>query len=271
MPFDPLSDPTSLGQWWKAWKRRFEVYVAAQNITDDKRKQAVQLYQVGQATQEIFDTIPDTGDDYDTAMNKLDGYFSPKKNLDYEVFKFRTTTQHVGETIDQYVTRLRRMAPNCEFPDLNQELKSTVIQNCTLKRLRRMALHDDLSLDALLAKARSMEVSETQASGIEKFTPPENVTVNHVKMKRFPKQTSETQCRNCGFTWPHKDGPCPAKGKMCNTCGKPNHFSRVCRTKQIKPPQNHGKPSNGKPAWRKFPPKPKSHIWQVASQQCPVK
>ena len=113
-----------------------------------------------------------------------------------------------------------------------------------------------------------MEVSKTQASGIEKFTPPENVTVNHVQTKRFPKQTSETQCRNCGFTWPHKDGPCPAKGKMCNTCGKSNHFSRVCRTKQDKP-QNHGKPGNGKPAQRKFTPKPKSHIRQVASQQCP--
>ena len=144
--FDPLSDPTSLGQRWKAWKRRFEIYVVAQNITDGARKRALLLYQVGQATQEIFDAIPDTGDDYDTAINKLDGYFSPKKNLDYEVFKFSSTTHNVGETVDLYVTRLRRMAPNCEFPDLNRELKSTVIQNCTSKRLRKIALRDDLQL-----------------------------------------------------------------------------------------------------------------------------
>ena len=88
--------------------------MVAQNITDGARKRALLLYQVGQATQEIFDTIPDTGEDYDTAINKLDGYFSPKKN-----FKFRTTTQNVGEMDDQYVTRLCRMAPNYEFPDLN--------------------------------------------------------------------------------------------------------------------------------------------------------
>ena len=261
--FDPLSDPTSLGQRWKAWKRRFEIYVVAQNITDGARKRALLLYQVGQATQEIFDTIPDTGDDYDTAINKLDGYFSPKKNLDYEVFKFRTTTQNVGETVDQYVTRLRRMAPNCEFPDLNRELKSTVIQNCTSKRLRRIALRDDLSLDALLAKARSMEVSETQASGIEKLTSLEKVTVNHVKAKHFPKQTpkqtSETQCRKCGLaSWPHKDGPCPAQGKTCSKCGKANHFARMCLTKQAKP--QHYKP---RPAQHKFTPKPKSHVRQV--------
>lgn len=78
MPFDPLSDPTSLGQRWKAWKRRFEIYVDALRITEDKQKRAVLLYQVGQETQEIFDTIPDTGNDFTTAMSKLDNHFSPK-------------------------------------------------------------------------------------------------------------------------------------------------------------------------------------------------
>ena len=36
-PFDPLSDPTSLGQCWKAWKCHYEAYIAALNITDAKR------------------------------------------------------------------------------------------------------------------------------------------------------------------------------------------------------------------------------------------
>ena len=140
--------------------------MTAMNITNDKQKRAVLLYQVGQATQEIFDTLPDTGDDFDTAMTKLDSYFPPKKNVDYEIFKFRTTVQNAGETIDQYATRLRKLASNCEFPDLPRELKSTIIQNCTSKHLRRIALRDDLSLDALLAKGRSKEISEMQAHGI---------------------------------------------------------------------------------------------------------
>ena len=88
-------------------------------------------------------------------MTKLNEYFTPKKNVDYEIFKFRTMTQNAGETIDQYTTRLRKLAANCEFPDMERELKSTIIQNCLSKRLRRIALRDDLSLDNLLAKARS--------------------------------------------------------------------------------------------------------------------
>ncbi len=42
--FDPVSDPSSLSQKWKSWKRRFEIYVAALNINDDKEKRAVLLY-----------------------------------------------------------------------------------------------------------------------------------------------------------------------------------------------------------------------------------
>ncbi len=90
-PFDPVSDPTSLSQRWKSWKQRFETYLVALNIAEDKQKRAVLLYQAGQLqeTQEIFDTLTETGEDYKTALDKLDAYFLPKKNVDYETFQFR--------------------------------------------------------------------------------------------------------------------------------------------------------------------------------------
>ena len=171
--------------------------MTAMNITNDKQKRAVLLYQVGQATQEIFDTLPDTGDDFGTAMTKLNSYFSPKKNVDYEIFKFRTTVQNSGETTDQYATRLRKLASNCEFPDLPRELKSTIIQNCTSKRLRRIALRNDLSLDALLAKAWSMEISEMQAHGIEAES--ESATLSKIQAqkperKKYVQRSPQTGC-----------------------------------------------------------------------------
>ena len=55
-PFDPVGDPTSLSQRWKTWKKRFETYLLALNITEDKQKRALLLYQAGQDTQEIFET-----------------------------------------------------------------------------------------------------------------------------------------------------------------------------------------------------------------------
>ena len=37
-PLDPASDPSSLHQRWKTWKRRFETFLVAVNVTDDKQK-----------------------------------------------------------------------------------------------------------------------------------------------------------------------------------------------------------------------------------------
>ena len=172
--FDPLSEPSSLSQRWKSWTKRFQTYVTALNNKDDKQKRALLLYQAGEATQEIFETLEETGEDYKTAKEKLDEYFSPKKNVDYEIFQIRKATQHPGETVDQFVTRLRKLAATCEFHDASREIKSAVIQNCLSKRLRRYALREDtLKLEDLLAKARSLEATETQATGIEKNLPSE--------------------------------------------------------------------------------------------------
>ena len=267
--FDPLSDSSSLSQRWKLWKRRFETYLIAINVTDDTQKRALLLYQVGQETQELFETFTDTGTDYKTAMDKLDAYFNPKKNVDFEVFQFRQAKQQEDETIDQFVTRLRKLAVTCEFTELDKELKSAVIQHCTSKPLRRYALREEgLTLDKLMSKARALEASEQQAKGMEE-TSDKNTKINYVSQryqksnltrqdqrKQHPAQQrrqqppqrkhglphkQSTQCRQCGYTWPHTRGPCPAIGKTCTTCGKPNHFAQMCLTGKVWPTSRDAK------------------------------
>ena len=58
------------------------------NITNDKQKRVLLLYQAGEATQEISETLPEMGDDYATAQAKLDKYFSPRKMLTTKYFNF---------------------------------------------------------------------------------------------------------------------------------------------------------------------------------------
>ena len=66
---------------------------------------------------EIFDTLPNTGDDsdYATTVEKLNKYFSPQTNIAYEVYNFRQTKQKDGESLDSYHTRLRQLAKTCEL------------------------------------------------------------------------------------------------------------------------------------------------------------
>ena len=84
--FDPLSDSQTRvlsANDGILWKHCFETYLVAINVTDDTQKRALLLYQMGKETQELFETFTDTGTDYKTAMDKLDAYFNPKKNVDY--------------------------------------------------------------------------------------------------------------------------------------------------------------------------------------------
>ena len=191
-PFDPVGDPTSIGQHWKTWKRRFETYLIALNVKDDAQKRALLLHQAGQETQEIFETLLDTGENYKTAMDKLDEYFLSKKNVDYETLRFRQASQKSDESLDQFVTRLHKLALHCEFNDVEREIKAAIIQNCTSKQLRRYALReDDMTLDKILSKARSLENSEVQASGMEETRsfapPPENIHHIHSKGPNYRK------------------------------------------------------------------------------------
>ena len=112
--------------------------------------------------------LANTGEDYDTAKTKLDKYFSPKKNVTYEIFQFRQATQQAGESVKQFTTRLCKLAANCKFHDVDKEITSVIVQHCLSKCLRQFALWEsELTLDNLLSKARSLESSETQAAGME--------------------------------------------------------------------------------------------------------
>ena len=93
--FDVHADGNA-GPQWKKWLGRLERLLTGMNITVPKRKRALLLHYVGQAVDEIFDTLPDTGgdNDYDTAVAKLNERFSPQTNIAYEVFNFRQSKQY---------------------------------------------------------------------------------------------------------------------------------------------------------------------------------
>lgn len=45
-------------------------------------------------------------------------------------------------------------------------------------------------------------------------------------------QNNESKCKRCNYFHRFKDN-CSAIGKTCRTCSKPNHFSSVCRSRNI--------------------------------------
>ena len=69
----------NLASEWEKWKKRFQYYVAAAGLSDNKQKQAVLLHLIGQAGLEIFDTLSDTGGNYESAIASLDSYLCQRR------------------------------------------------------------------------------------------------------------------------------------------------------------------------------------------------
>ena len=88
----------------------------------------------------------DNDSNYDTTKTALGNYFNPKKNKEFERYEFRNIKQGHNETIDQFATRLRQKAEDCDFTDKDGEIKSQIIQGCYSHRLRTKCLEDDKEL-----------------------------------------------------------------------------------------------------------------------------
>ena len=55
------------------------------------------------------------------------------KNFTYKIFQFRQATQQAGESVEQFATRLRKLAANCDFHDVNKEITSVIVPQLSFK------------------------------------------------------------------------------------------------------------------------------------------
>ena len=141
-PFDSSGDPTSVAPRWKRWKRSLEYFIVGKGVKDDNQKQALLLHCAGEAVQTIFEGLGDfeVGADqskYTKTLKILDDYFIPKANIPYERHVFRNMKQESSETIDQFASRLRTQALNCDFGDvIDENIRVQIIDKCNSAQLR---------------------------------------------------------------------------------------------------------------------------------------
>ena len=114
--FDPDMDPTSVGSRFRKYVERFKVYALAMNIKDKANKRALFLHCAECKVQDIFDTLEDTGEDIETAAEKLKEYFEPRKHHLFNICHFRQLTQEKEESYDDLATRLKHAAAPWDFP-----------------------------------------------------------------------------------------------------------------------------------------------------------
>ncbi|XP_046841925.1 uncharacterized protein LOC124436042 [Xenia sp. Carnegie-2017] len=150
-----LEEP-DLRKAWGKYVSRLENLLLAMNITNAARKKAMLLHYVGEEVNEIFETLaidePDREEDvFRKAEKALRNYFTPQKNIEFEVYKFRQAKQLPGEKISAYYTRLKKLAKSCEFHEESREIKTQIILNGLSSKLRRKALADpEITIEKLI-------------------------------------------------------------------------------------------------------------------------
>ena len=135
---------------------------------DKQRRRALLLHLAGPDGQDIFLTLSDTGAawDYNKAVKALNDHFVPQVNISAA---FRQMSQNEGETMLQFVTRLRIAARDCKYGDddaVDAQIRDEVIYKCRSDTIRRKLLDEggDLRLKCVLEVGAHEEEIEVQMS-----------------------------------------------------------------------------------------------------------
>ena len=137
-PPTPMSLKGDVVENWKEFESAWEDYLIATQLDtkltngdgspnpDGRRMVSATLCSImGPECKRILTTLPISEANRkipEEVIKALRDYFIPQRNVLYERFVFNSTTQKPGETIDQFVIRLRQLAESCEFGDLRDQL-----------------------------------------------------------------------------------------------------------------------------------------------------
>lgn len=159
---------------------------------------------------------------------------------------FTSVTQTPEETIQQYLLRIKSIAPDCEFtcPNCNHDLQSLNVKDQFVRGLFNETLQAEIlckadqlkTLEDVIKYSEAFQSAQRDQHQLQKS--PEVMAVRaqqEYKPQRFKPQNAQTQfkpCQGCSSkSHGQADRPkkCPAWGKNCHNCGIPNHFAQVCR------------------------------------------
>ncbi|OCT91956.1 hypothetical protein XELAEV_18015013mg [Xenopus laevis] len=243
----------NLEQNWSRFKQRFLLYQRAIKAHEEEDVQTIALFLTvaGQEAIDVYNTFQFAEaekDNFNAVLKKFENYCVPRKNITYERHVFSSRLQKEHETIDKYVTDLRLKSHSCEFGALTESLiKDQLVMGIhNMKVKEKLLTKTDLTLDHAIQICKASEITQAQLKQIEH--PRESCCVMEVSSKQPPlkghykgrvqktsnfsgfknKKAHAFTSSNCGQS--HAYMQCPAYGKTCNSCGRANHFQKMCRS-----------------------------------------
>ena len=168
---DP-SSPDAI-KTWRHWKRTFDFFLESlpQPGGDGPapNKLAALVNFVGPSVYElIIDAVT-----YESAIQILQTTFDKPKNEVFARHILATCKQEPGQSLDQYLQKLKTLAKDCNFKAVTAEvhkdeaIRDAFISGLTSPQIRQRLLEKrELDLEAAFDSARSLELAEKQVANV---------------------------------------------------------------------------------------------------------
>lgn len=160
----------------------------------------------------------------DTVLAAIKLKVSRTRNIIVDRLDFFTANQTAGESIDDYMGRLKSLAKPAKFGALEAEMityklaTSNKWPHLRSKMLTVTGLTSAKAID--LCRVEEITAKHAQTLSSEKVS-----EVNKIKAS----SSKARLCKFCGDWHAFTKGSCPAYGKKCKLCSGKNHFEKVCR------------------------------------------
>ncbi|KAJ1138955.1 hypothetical protein NDU88_005334 [Pleurodeles waltl] len=234
---------------WTKWKKMFIHYARVCGPTlSAESKQELLMHCLGGEGQEVLENLPDLNseemrnlNEFEICMLKLDKHYLPRKSTIMELCYFGKREQGKDETVEEYITGLRKLAASSKFGALvDERIWDQFVLKCSSdKIIEELWLKDEPPLEKAICVAKRvermmncvMELSANKKVVTGEAGKSEDV-VCEVWSKEFvnEKKKEDTikfkgECFRCGKSG-HKANVsiCPALKVICNGYGKGGHF-----------------------------------------------
>ena len=174
---------------FKCFVRRLEQYFIACDVPDSDavKKRAILLSVLRPQCYGLLEDLvsPKKPSDckYANLVEVLSNHFEPEESVIVERFRFHSCCRADGESVAEFLARLRCLAKRCSFPSgtLEDNLRDRFVCGIGDRRLQtRLLSQSDLTLASAVSTARAFESAETQAREIARGSGPSSAAAKVV-------------------------------------------------------------------------------------------
>ena len=236
---------------WKDFESAWKYYALATQLNDKLTKEngdpnpsgilqvaAILCAVMGTDCLKIMKSLPTLSEtdkgDANRILEELRGHFVPQRHVLFERYKFNSSTQK-GETVDEFVVKLRQLAESCEFGTLKDSLIrdwlviGTTDDVCRDRLLRERPVPD---LNRCIECLRASELSRSHKQHMSTLG---KESIDYMHGRPVHKNKSYQQKGKQPATQPNTQKPTPTTGDDCHWCGaKLAHPRKTCPARDAK-------------------------------------